>query len=89
MLNEGPRGEAAVEVEVEPVGREVALVKFGSPDAGDGDPVMAGNESIKEAPNDDEGLNGFKPVKPVMCDLTGAIVEPCVDGNDRLVVPVG
>ncbi len=70
-------------------GGEVALVTFESPDAGDGDPVMAGNESIKEAPNDDEGLKGFKPVKPVMCDFTGAMVGLCVDGNDEFVVPVG
>lgn len=73
LLNEEPRGEAAFDVEVELGGGEVAPVVFESP--GEVDPVIAGNESIKEAPNDDEGLNGFKPVKPVMCDLTGAIVE--------------
>lgn len=34
-----------------------------------GDPAIGGNDSIKFAPNEDEGLKGFTPPKPVSCGL--------------------
>lgn len=48
------------------------------------DPGTGGRDSSREAPNDEDGLNGFKPVNPVTCDFTGvSVVE-----KEVLVVPV-
>ena len=46
------------------------------------DPVTGGRDSSNEAPNEDVGLKGFKPVNPVMCELTGEIggVERATNG---------
>lgn len=30
------------------------------------DPGIGGNDSSKEAPNDDDGLKGLRPLKPVI-----------------------
>ena len=47
------------------------------------DPGMGGNDSISDAPKFEDGLNAFKPAKPVTWDFTGSFVE-----KDVLVVPV-
>lgn len=48
------------------------------------EPVIGGKDSIKEVPNDDDGLNGFNPAKPVICGFIGA-----TEGVEVLVIPVG
>lgn len=50
------------------------------PPAGDAESLTAsfdaggtgGKESTIAVPNDDEGLNGFNPANPVICDFNGA-----------------
>jgi hypothetical protein len=64
------------------------------------DPATGGRDSSNEAPNEDVGLKGFKPVNPVMCDLTeemgdvdpvanGIVDVVLVDKSDALATPVG
>lgn len=52
---------------------------------------IVGNDSSSAAPNDDVGLNGFKPENPVRWDLTGG--NPAGTGGtlglDADVAPVG
>jgi len=52
---------------------------------------IGGNDSSSAAPNDDVGLNGFKPANPVRWDLTGG--KPTGTGGtlelDADVAPVG
>lgn len=43
---------------------------------------------MSEAPNDDEGLKGFKPLKPVVCGFSPGVYD--IDGADEVAVaPVG
>ena len=39
------------------------------------DPATGGRDSSNKAPKEDVGLKGFKPVSPVMCELTGEIED--------------
>lgn len=44
---------------------------------------IGGRDSSRAAPNDEDGLNGFMPLKPVLCGCKGEI------GEAVLVAPVG
>lgn len=77
-MAEGPAGDVVVGderklVDVKVFGGFVALDTFvpvpdGRPDAEGvvgADPVIAGRDSSKEAPKEDDGLKGLRPAKPV------------------------
>ena len=49
------------------------------------DPGIGGKDSSSDAPNDDDGLKGFKPANPVIWGLR----ELVLDTMEVLVPPVG
>ena len=49
---------------------------------------IGGKDSNSDAPKEDEGLNGFSPLNPVVCGLSAG--EKDIDGGfDVIVAPVG
>lgn len=64
----------------------------GDPPGVEGAEGMGGSESSRAAPNEDDGLNGFRPLKPVACLCKGAppAGDTEIDGAlDAEVAPVG
>lgn len=49
------------------------------------DPGIGGKDSSSDAPNDDDGLNGFKPANPVIWGFRELVLEVI----EVLVPPVG
>ena len=75
-------GEAnEAEVPSAPAG-VIPLVPLGAEGVADGEPAMGGSDSMSEAPNDDVGLNGFKPAKPVAWGWSGFDTD--IDGTDEV-----
>jgi hypothetical protein len=59
------------------------------PAAFSGEFGTGGKESIRAAPNDDVGLNGFNPANPVICGFNCVVVPlPAPVGNDAVAVTV-
>jgi hypothetical protein len=48
--------------------------------------LLAGIESSNEAPNDEDGLKGFKPANPVGWDVSG--LEKLLEPEETEVAPV-
>jgi len=57
------------------------------------EPGIEGNDSRRDAPNEEDGLNGLRPANPVKCGLSGAAEgggETENEGVDEVAVaPVG
>jgi len=54
------------------------------------EPGIGGSDSNNEAPKEDDGLNGFRPLNPVRWDLMGGREGTCIEGADEAAVaPVG
>jgi hypothetical protein len=84
-----PPGEDAVEFDTLgtfKVGREVPFVDpVGAIGLGFVVDGVVGNDSSKDAPKEEVGLNGFSPAKPVACGCSGAV--PTEDGFVPVEVP--
>lgn len=63
-----------------PVGLETTLFPLTAAGGVPGEePGIGGKDSSKEAPKDEDGLNGFNPANPVICGLTDVM-----DGEEEV-----